>query len=142
MNSKITKSIPKPLVTVNQWFLLLTVVFSLATGIYLLLLLPLISGLTGLLIGHNPVLIVAKKFLTKPVSSYIQEDHAQLQFNQTIAVSCLALSLVGFYTGFPAIGYAFSIMVALASGVALLGFCVGCLIRFQWQQYQYRRKTR
>ncbi|WP_078381685.1 DUF4395 domain-containing protein [Sutcliffiella halmapala] len=134
--------IPKPLVTVNQWFILLTVAISLLTGFYFLLLLPLLAGLSGLLTGYNPVLKIASKFLAKPPSSYIQEDKAQLQFNQTIAVSCLALSLIGFYTGYTIIGFAFSIMVGLASGVALLGFCVGCFIRFQWQQYQYRRSTK
>lgn len=134
-------TIPKPLVTFNQWFILLSVVISLITGFYFILLLPLLAGTIGLLTGFNPALKLAGKFLSKPYSSYIQEDKAQLQFNQTIAVSCLALSLIGFYAGITALGYIFSIMVAVASGVALLGFCVGCFIRFQWQQYQYRKHT-
>jgi hypothetical protein len=134
-------TIPKPLVTFNQWFILLSVVISLITGYYFILLLPLSAGTIGLLTGYNPVLKLAGKFLSKPYSSYPQEDKAQLQFNQTIAVICLALSLIGFYAGITALGYIFSIMVAVASGVALLGFCVGCFIRFQWQQYQYRKRT-
>ncbi|MGM0837851.1 MAG: DUF4395 domain-containing protein [Bacillota bacterium] len=139
MNKSMT--IPKPLVTFNQWFILISVVLTLATGFYFILLLPLLAGLLGLLTGNNPVLKLASSFLSKPGSSYIQEDKAQLQFNQTIAVSCLALSLVGFYAGITTMGYIFSIMVAVASGIALLGFCVGCFIRFQWQQFQYRRRT-
>ncbi|WP_223700906.1 DUF4395 domain-containing protein [Sutcliffiella deserti] len=140
-NEKIM-TIPKPLVTFNQWFILISVTVSLVTGLHFLLLVPLLSGLSGLLTGFNPVLRLAKSFLSKPSSTNIQEDYKQLQFNQTIAVSCLTLSLIGFYIGLPILGYIFSIMVAVASGVALLGFCVGCFIRYQWQQFQYRRTTK
>jgi hypothetical protein len=31
-------------------------------------------------------------------------------------------------------------MVLLAAAVALSGFCVGCFIRFQWQQYQHKKR--
>ncbi|WP_404431680.1 DUF4395 domain-containing protein [Sutcliffiella horikoshii] len=134
-------TIPKPLVTFNQWFILTTVLLSLATGLYFLMALPLLAGLMGLLFKWNPVLIVARVFLSKPLGSYPQEDVAQLQFNQSIAVACLSLALFGFYSGFVVIGFAFAIMVAVASGVALMGFCVGCFIRFQWQQYRYRRTS-
>ncbi len=134
-------TLPKPLVTFNQWFILTTVILSLATGLYFLMAFPLLAGLMGLLFKWNPVLIVARKFLSQPAGSYPQEDVAQLQFNQSIAVACLALALFGFYSGFVVIGYAFAIMVGVASGVALMGFCVGCFIRFQWQQYRYRRTS-
>ena len=134
-------TIPKPLVTFNQWFILTTVLLSLATGLYFLMAFPLLAGLMGLLFKWNPVLIGARKFLLKPAGSYLQEDVAQLQFNQSIAVACLSLAILGFYSGFVVIGFAFAIMVAVASGVALMGFCVGCFIRFQWQQYRYRRTS-
>ncbi len=134
-------TLPKPLVTFNQWFILTTVILSLATGLYFLMAFPLLAGVMGLLFKWNPVLIVARKFLSQPAGSYPQEDVAQLQFNQSIAVACLALALFGIYSGFVVIGYAFAIMVGVASGVALMGFCVGCFIRFQWQQYRYRRTS-
>lgn len=134
-------TIPKPLVTFNQWFILTTVLLSLATGLYFLMAFPLLAGLMGLLFKWNPVLIGARKFLSKPAGSYLQEDVAQLQFNQSIAVACLSLAILGFYSGFVVIGFAFAIMVAVASGIALMGFCVGCFIRFQWQQYRYRRTS-
>ncbi|KMJ58031.1 hypothetical protein AB685_14520 [Bacillus sp. LL01] len=132
-------TLPKPLVTFNQWFILSTVVLSLATGLYILMALPLLAGLMGLFLKWNPAIIVARKFLSKPAGSYPQEDVAQLQFNQSIAVACLALALIGFYSGYVIVGYVFAVMVGVASGVALMGFCVGCFIRFQWQQYKYRR---
>ncbi|MCM3617107.1 DUF4395 domain-containing protein [Sutcliffiella horikoshii] len=132
-------TLPKPLVTFNQWFILISIILSLATGLYFLMVLPLFTGLMGLLLKRNPAISIARKFLSKPAGSYPQEDFAQLQFNQTIAVACLALSLIGFYSGYAIIGYVFAIMVGVASAVALMGFCVGCFIRFQWQQYRYRR---
>ena len=132
-------TLPKPLVTFNQWFILTTVILSLATGLYFLMAFPMLAGVMGLLFKWNPALIVARKFLSKPAESYPQEDVAQLQFNQSIAVACLALALFGFYSGFVVVGYTFALMVGIASGVALMGFCVGCFIRFQWQQYRYRR---
>ena len=134
-------TIPKPLVTFNQWFILTTVILSLVSGLYFLMVFPLVSGLMGLLLKWNPALSVARRFLSKPAGSYVQEDVAQLQFNQSIAVTCLALALFGFYSGFVVIGFAFAIMVGVASGVALMGFCVGCFLRFQWQQYLYRRAS-
>ena len=33
-------------------------------------------------------------------------------------------------------------MVALASFIAILGFCVGCFIHFQARQYLYRRRQK
>ncbi|CAG9621777.1 DUF4395 domain-containing protein [Sutcliffiella rhizosphaerae] len=132
-------TVPKPLVTFNQWFILISVILSLLTGVYWIMSLPLLAGLSGLLFKWNPVLQVARTFLKKPSSSYPQEELAQLHFNQTIAVTCLALSLIGFYAGNLAVGYAFALMVGIASSVALMGFCIGCFLRFQWQQYKYRR---
>ncbi|WP_338448266.1 DUF4395 family protein [Niallia oryzisoli] len=35
--------------------------------------------------------------------------------------------------------YIFTIMVATAAFIAILGFCIGCFILYQWKQYQYRR---
>ncbi|MFD6441717.1 DUF4395 domain-containing protein, partial [Peribacillus sp. NPDC060186] len=32
--------------------------------------------------------------------------------------------------------------VGLASFIAVLGFCIGCFILYQWKQYIYRRSLR
>lgn len=31
-------------------------------------------------------------------------------------------------------------MVGIAATVAILGFCIGCFIHYQWRMYTYRRK--
>ena len=138
LNTKIN-SIPKPLVTFNQWFIFSSVMIALLTSIHVILLLPLLTGLLGLISNKNPIILLGKRFLKQPPESYLQEEVAQVKFNQTIAVICLTLGLIGFTFGLPVIGYIFSIMVATAALIANFGFCIGCFIRFQWKKYQYKR---
>lgn len=134
------KTIPKPLVLANQWTIVLSVVLSLITQTAWILLIPLISSLLGLLTGFNPVLAVVKKLLTKPANQYVQEDYAQLQFNQWLAVGFLIIACISYFLKWSIMFNVATIMVGLAALVAILGFCIGCFIRFQYQQWMYRRK--
>lgn len=135
-----TKGIPRPLVKTNQAFIVISVLLAWITGANLILALPLAVGLAGLLFGYNPVIKLAANFLRKEPSSYLQEDWDQQQFNQSIAVFCLAAGLVSFLAGWTALGYIFTALVATAATVAILGFCIGCFIHYQWKMYSYRRK--
>ncbi|USK33414.1 DUF4395 domain-containing protein [Bacillus sp. F19] len=135
-------TIPKPLVLTNQWFIVLSVACTWITGSGWILLIPLIAGLMGLLFKFNPIMKTAKLFLRKKPSEYIPEDFEQQQFNQMIAVICLSLGFLGYMMNWMTLGYIFTAMVALAAFVAILGFCAGCFIRFQWQQYRYRRHSK
>jgi hypothetical protein len=132
------QSIPRPLVRTNQAFLFFTVVLSLLLQQPYLLFLPLLVGLYSLLFQQNPIFLLARPLLTKPAAAYLQEDAAQQRFNQWIAVSCVALSLFGFLTDLPIIGYLFALLVAVASLVAICGFCIGCFIHFQYNQWKHR----
>lgn len=132
-------SIPRPLVRVNQWTIFLAVVLTWGTGQYWLLAIPLVANLLGILTGFNPIMRVARIFLAKDLKSYIPEDIGQQKFNATIACICLASGLLGFVLDLPVIAYSFTIMVALASFIAILGFCIGCFLHFQLKQFQYRR---
>ncbi|MFJ7747583.1 DUF4395 domain-containing protein [Peribacillus sp. NPDC097295] len=138
MSDKI-RSIPRPLVRTNQWFIFLSVVTALSTRQAWILSVPLVVGLLGLLFNFNPVMRIAKLFLKKELSAYIPEDHAQQQFNQLIAVVCLGFGLISFLLDWNVAGYIFTVMVGLASFIAILGFCIGCFILYQWKQYNYRR---
>jgi Domain of unknown function (DUF4395) len=131
--------IPRPLVRANQWFQVLSVVFALITGQYWILLLPLLTGLYSLIVGQNPVFWVVRPFLRKPHSHYAMEDPDQQRFNQMIAAVCLVFSLIGFYAGVPAVGYVFAILLGIAAFVAILGFCIGCFIRYQYLRYKQRK---
>lgn len=133
------KTIPRPLVRTNQWFIVISVLITWITGEGWILLLPLVSGLLGILVHFNPVMRLGKLFLTKHPSEYIPEDYEQQQFNQIIAVICLGMGFIGYAMGWLLVAYIFTAMVALAAFIAILGFCIGCFIRYQWIQYRHKR---
>jgi hypothetical protein len=134
--------IPRPLVRVNQWTIVIAVLLTWITRWDAWLWIPLFAGVTGLATGVNPLMRFARLFLRQPMSHYAMEDRSQQQFNQWIAVSCLAASLIASYLHWTAAADVFSAMVGLAAMVAILGFCIGCFLRFQWNQYRYRRTRR
>lgn len=131
-------SIPQPLVRTNQSVIFISSVLAIFTQQAWILMLPLAANLLGLM-GFNPIMRVAKLFLRKPMSQYIPEDVEQQRFNSYIAIFCLALATLGFSVGIPALGYVFASLVAVASGVALSGFCVGCFLYFQLKRWQHKR---
>ena len=133
------QSIPRPLVRVNQWVILLSVVLTWITGQIWILLIPLIANLSGILFNFNPIMKLAGVFIIKEGKGYIPEDVVQQKFNACIASFCLAGGFISFNLGVAAVGYIFTIMVAVASFIAILGFCIGCFIFYQFKQYQYRR---
>ncbi|MEF3305052.1 DUF4395 domain-containing protein [Paenibacillus sp. GYB003] len=130
--------IPRPLVRVNQWAIVLAVVLTWATGAYWILAVPLLAGAFGVIFDFNPIMRLAKLFLRKPLTAYVPEDKAGQQFNQVLAVTFLLLALLGFAFEWPVMAYAFSAMVAGAAFVAICGFCVGCFVRYRW--LLFRRK--
>ncbi|MFF2448532.1 DUF4395 domain-containing protein [Neobacillus sp. NPDC058068] len=136
------RSIPRPLVKTNQWVIVLSVLLTWVSGFEWFLLVPFLSGVSGLIFGFNPIMQVASLFLRKEPNAYIPEDWEQQRFNQTIAVSCLGIGFVSFLLNWDAVGYIFTIIVAVAAFVAILGFCIGCFIHFQWKQYKYRRSIK
>lgn len=133
------RTIPRPLVRTNQWVIVLSVLLTWITRQPWILALPLAAGLMGLIFGFNPIIKIAKKFLKKDSSHYIPEEWDQQQFNQTISVICLGGGLISFLLKWTVLAYVFTIMVAVAAFAAILGFCVGCFIRYQWKQFLYRR---
>ena len=141
-----TASIPKPLVRANQTLIVVSVLVSWVLsawieGFYLILLLPLLSGLSALALGVNPVFKIARRFLKKPAASYLQEDAADQRFNQILSVSMVGAALLSFMLDLPVLGYMFSAFVFTAALVALLGFCVGCFIRYQLMMRRTARSS-
>lgn len=132
--------IPKPLVQVNQWFLVLSTAIALIFFNYLLFI-PFIVGVVTLTTKRNPVIAFAARFLKKTNKFYPQEDKNQQLFNQAIATTCLAISIIAFYFELTFIGYLFSVMVILAAGIALMGYCIGCTIRYRYMMWKYRRQN-
>ncbi|RUS43109.1 DUF4395 domain-containing protein [Cohnella sp. AR92] len=60
------------------------------------------------------------------------------RFNNSLAVLFLTLSLLFFALGWTAAGYVFAAFLFIAAGVALLGYCIGCTLYFQYKQLKHR----
>lgn len=134
--------IPRPLVRLNQRTILLSVILTWITGQYWLLLIPLIANLLGVVVKFNPIIRFGKYLLKKEPKAYIPEDATQQRFNSAIATVCLGLATVGFAFNISWLGWTFSVMVVLASSIAILGFCIGCFLFFQMNQYRYKLKQK
>lgn len=136
------QGVPRPLVRTNQAVIVGSILLSVFTGFYWFLLLPILAGLSGIVLGKNFVILFAKRFLRKAPSEYLLEDKQDLRFNQIIATSLLTLALLADLSGYHLLAIAFAALVFLAASIALAGFCVGCWLRFQLHQWQYRRKIK
>lgn len=136
------QSIPRPLVRTNQWTIFLSVIFTWVIGEAWILTIPLVANILGLLFNFNPIMKFARLFLIKEGKQYIPEDVTQQKFNSCIAIFCLAIGFISFVAGWTIVGYIFTILVAVASFIAILGFCIGCFIFFQMKQFKYRRSLR
>lgn len=132
-------TIPRPLVRMNQTFVATNAILYLLTSHLVFLVLPIIIGLTSVLINYNPLFVIGKKFLKKPMFDYIQEDKAQQRFNQILALSMFSLAVMSSIINQMLLSYIFAIMVFLASTIALMGFCIGCFIHYQYHMWKYRR---
>ncbi|MBB6675591.1 DUF4395 domain-containing protein [Cohnella nanjingensis] len=88
----------------------------------------------------NLFVLIAKPFL-KPQGKETQAAELT-RFNNTLAVLFLTLSLLGFAIGWSVAGYVFSAMLIAAAGAALLGYCIGCTIYYQYKQFKARRKIK
>ena len=133
------KSIPRPLVRINQSFIALSALLYLISSQVYFLILPIVFGISSLVLNYNPIIEFSKKFLKKPKNEYVQEDVAQQRFNQMLALTMFVLSFISYYLNIQWLSVTFEIMVFLASTIAILGFCIGCFIHYQFNMWKYRR---
>jgi hypothetical protein len=103
------------------------------TALFLILLPAVLFGKNFSLIYQTGSLLFARQI---EASEY--EDRRLQRFNNTIALVLLGAAQVSFICGNTILGWAFSVMVATAAGVALLGFCLGCFLYFQFRLNRYK----
>ena len=132
-------SIPRPLVRLNQTFIAFNGLAYLLFHQQVFLVLPLMVCFSSVFFNFNPIIKWGKFFLRKPLNEYHQEDKAQQQFNQMLAMSMFVAAYFSWFMGWTFASYIFATMVFLASTIALFGFCIGCFIQFQYKMYKYRR---
>ena len=132
------KTVARPLVRMNQVFISVSILWSIGFNQPWLLLLPLGANLSALVWNYHPVMRIGRRFLPQDLSKYVQEDRADLRFNQTIVVSLLSASLLAVLFNQPLISIILSSMVLVACMVAIMGFCIGCFIRYHLNLWLYR----
>jgi hypothetical protein len=129
-------SIPLPIVRLNRLIIVGGVLAALALQA------PLITTLLFLLIApaalfgrrYSPVFQIGRRLLARQIDPNAEgEDPRLMRFNNSIAALMLGGAQIAFLAGVPALGYGLAIGVGLAALVALLGFCLGCFLYFQFK---------
>jgi hypothetical protein len=136
------QGVPLPIVKLTRWILLLGILAALigrqpliTTFLLVMLLLPLIKGEKWSL----PVRI-GKWFFGSGLNELECEDEALARFNNAIAVFLLFLAQLAFLCGVPLLGWSLALLVALAAVAGLMGYCVGCILFFQYNQLRHKLK--
>ena len=135
------KEIPISKVRMNQWGIVLFVLLSIyLQSPWFIVGLWVIQGI-GFVGGIKWNLFIR---LTEPLQrkkeGKEQTESAELQrFNNSIALFLLTLSLIFFAIGWQLAGYITALMVSVAAFVAICGFCIGCVIYFQFKQWMVLR---
>jgi len=132
--------VPMPIVGLNRWVLLVGIVVGLVLQQPLLTTLLFLILLPAVVIGQRASLIfrVGKRLFARQIPTAEREDRRLMRFNNTIALALLGLAQVAFLLGAPLVGWVLAGLVAVAAGVALAGFCVGCFIYYQLKLNRYR----
>jgi len=134
------KGVPFPIVTLNRAILTFGILVALLTQqiwittILFLILLP--TTLLGK--RFSLVYFIGNILFKKQIQNSQYEDAGLQRFNNTIATTLLGFSQISFLAGQPVLAWIFATMVMLASGIALLGFCVGCFLYYQFKIQRYR----
>jgi hypothetical protein len=135
--------IPLPIVRLNRTLLVAGVVAAIAlqqplitTALFLLVLPAALFGRRG-----SPVFALGSRLFAGQLAAAEQEDVRLMRFNNSIAAILLGGAQVAFIAGAPLVGYAFSAMVGMAALVALLGFCLGCFLYFQFNLHKRKLLT-
>jgi Domain of unknown function (DUF4395) len=138
------KGIPSPIVKLNRWFLVLGVVGGLLLQQPLFTTVLFIVVLSAVAFGRRGSLIfqVGKRLLAKRNAAAQREDEVEdpglMRFNNTIAAVVLGGAQLAFLFGQNVVGWGLSLAVAVAAGVALAGFCLGCFLYFRFNMYRHR----
>ena len=134
--------IPLPIVSLNRWMLVGGVGLAVALRqpwIVAALLLILVSAVTFGPRVSLPFQVGTRVFPGKVREARRRgdvEDRRLMRFNNGIAIALFALSLTSFALGAPGLGWILAGMVALAAGVALCGFCLGCFLYYRFRLAQ------
>ncbi|TXK85435.1 DUF4395 domain-containing protein [Paenibacillus sp. N3.4] len=133
------KEVPISYVKANQAGIVIVVLLSFALQLPWLIGILWLIQVVGLVFGGKWNLFVAitRRFI-RVKAGYTQAAELT-RFNNVLAVLFLTLSLLSFAVGWQVLGYIFTVFLLAAAGAALLGYCIGCTIYYQYKQLRIRR---
>ncbi|RCW47975.1 DUF4395 domain-containing protein [Paenibacillus prosopidis] len=138
------KEVPIPYVRSNQVGIVTVIILAIALQQPWLIAALWIIQVLGLVFGPkaNLFITVARPFLTRIIASSKTEAAELQRFNNSLGVGFLTLSLLSFLFGWTLAGYIIAGMMSVAALGAILGYCIGCTIYFQYKQFRARRLKR
>lgn len=135
------KEVPMVYVKANQAGMVTVIFIAFALQQPLLLFALWVIQTIGLLLGGQWNLFVRMaKLIMKPSSTGTTQAAELQRFNNTLAVIFLTISILSFSLGWAIVGYVFAAFLFAAAFVAILGFCIGCTIYFQYKQWVAKRR--
>ena len=136
------KEIPMVYVRSNQVGILLFIVLALVFQQPIFLIALWLIQIAGLIYGArvNVFVQIAKPFFRELAKTGEKQAQELQRFNNTLGVAFLTLSLISFTAGWFYAGYVFAGMLFVAAFAALLGYCIGCTIYYQFKQLKHKLK--
>lgn len=132
--------VPMPIVKLNRWMLVLGILGGLllnqplvTTALLLVLLPTVLWGQRASLVFH-----IGSRLFAAQIPTAEREDRRLMRFTNSIACLLLGAAQVAFLTGLPVLGWSLALAVVVAASVALLGFCVGCFLYYQFKLNRFR----
>ena len=127
--------VPMSIVRLNRWILMLGIVGGLAarqplvtTLLWALLVPAVLFGQRG-----SPIAWLGRRLFASRIPGDAREDRRLMRFNNTIALALLGGAQIAFVLKLPVLGWGLALTVAVAAGVALAGFCLGCFLYYQFK---------
>lgn len=132
--------IPVPIVVLGRWIYVVVLLTALLFQQPWLTTVILALALPSLLWGRkwNLIGMVGRKIYGAQLRTAQREDRSLIYFNNLILVVLLGLAQPAFLLGYNLVGWILTSMVMVAAGLALAGFCIGCIIFYQFKLARYQ----
>lgn len=141
MEEQAKPEVPIAKVRSNQIGIVITLIIAIAFDIqWLIAILWLIQILTLLLgSGANVFVTLLEPLAKKLYGTKHTEAHELVKFNLSIGMTFLTLSLICVSLQWKLAAYIIAGMMGAAALAALLGYCIGCTIYYQYKKYKALR---
>ena len=134
------KEIPVTLVKANQIMLVALTLFAIIFQSTILVGITFVIIASSLIFGPkgNLAFRITKALSKKDFSKDDTEAVVLQRFNQTIAGSLITVALIVLISTGHVVAWLFVGMVTLAASIALMGFCIGCVLYYQFKKLSYK----